>query len=363
MTTPTQPKPTPVPAILVYGTPSGPALTQASWFRAEDKEAVKAAAKELKFSVIELHTDADRALAAGAHEGVLKGSGRMIVGSVSAEVYRRIEEHVRKGAGAPDASKPDNAAATTTRSASEQNKNIAHLAPLATEQPDLASAPNPWEALRVGARVLAAYWNEKREFEGFWLATVKRIENGEFTLEWFDAPEYPPFKNRGKKCRHRPPGVPRHRQVARASEIATTIIVLFAWGGLRVAPLRSAHALNQARAIPTPTSGNPSHDQHHRVHRRTHPRPQRRLPPHLRRRRRHDHRRRRSPAGRATSLAPRRRCAPSTSSPTTTIPTANTTSARSTRAASATSGRSTTTTARPSSAPPIPPTPPSPRAC
>ena len=44
MTNPTQPKPSPVPAILVYGTPSGPALTQASWFRAEDKEAVKAAA-------------------------------------------------------------------------------------------------------------------------------------------------------------------------------------------------------------------------------------------------------------------------------------------------------------------------------
>ncbi len=45
-------------------------------------------------------------------------------------------------------------------------------------------------------RVLAAYWNEKREFEGFWLATVKRIEPGEFTLEWFDAPEYPAFKSR-----------------------------------------------------------------------------------------------------------------------------------------------------------------------
>ena len=98
MTNATQPKPDPLPAILVYGTPSGPALTQASWFRAEDKEAVKAAAEALKFSVIELHTDADRALAAGAHEGVLKGSGRMIVGSVSAEVYRRIEEHVREGA-------------------------------------------------------------------------------------------------------------------------------------------------------------------------------------------------------------------------------------------------------------------------
>jgi hypothetical protein len=49
MTNPVQPKPNPLPAILVYGTPSGPALTQASWFRAEDKEAVKAAAAELKF--------------------------------------------------------------------------------------------------------------------------------------------------------------------------------------------------------------------------------------------------------------------------------------------------------------------------
>src|SRR5271167_660933 len=121
----TQPKPNPVPAIIVYGMPSGSGLPQASWFRAEDKEAVKAAAKELKFSVIELQTDADRALAAGAHEGVLKGSGRMIVGSVSAEVYRRIEEHVRKGAGAPDASKSENAAATT-KPASEQTKNSPH---------------------------------------------------------------------------------------------------------------------------------------------------------------------------------------------------------------------------------------------
>ena len=56
-------------------------------------------------------------------------------------------------------------------------------------------APPP-ETLRIGARVLAAYWNDKREFEGFWLATVKRIEPGEFTLEWFDAPEYPAFKSR-----------------------------------------------------------------------------------------------------------------------------------------------------------------------
>ena len=194
MTNLTQPKPNPVPAILVYGTPSGPALTQASWFRAEDKEAVKAAAEALKFSVIELRTDADKALAAGAHEGVLKGSGRMIVGSVSPEVYRRIEEHVRKGAGASDLSQPESAASPATKPVSEQNMNMTGPARLSTAGSDLASTPNPWDALRVGARVLAAYWNEKREFEGFWLATVRRIEPGEFTLEWFDGPEYPAFK-------------------------------------------------------------------------------------------------------------------------------------------------------------------------
>jgi hypothetical protein len=203
MTSATQPKPDPVPAILVYGTPSGLAMTQASWFRAEDREAVQAAAEALKFSVIELLTDADRALAAGAHEGVLKGSGRMIVGSVSAEVYRRIEEHVRKGAAGPDPSQLETATATT-KPASEQTTNISGPAPVSREpsgatsavpasgKPDSAPAR---ETLRVGARVLAAYWNEKREFEGFWLAIIKRIDREEYTLEWFDTPE-PAFKSR-----------------------------------------------------------------------------------------------------------------------------------------------------------------------
>jgi hypothetical protein len=84
---PTQPKPTPIPAVLIYGTPTSPELTQASWFRAEDKQAAKAAAEALKFSVIDIQTDA---------EMVLKGSGRMIVGSVFSDVYRRIDKCARK---------------------------------------------------------------------------------------------------------------------------------------------------------------------------------------------------------------------------------------------------------------------------
>jgi hypothetical protein len=205
MTNAAQPKSTPVPAILVYGTPSSPALTQASWFRAEDKQAAKAAAEALKFSIIELQTDAEKALAAGVHEGVLKGSGRMIVGSVATEVYRRIEEYGRKRLAADIPSQPENAAATTTKPVPEQSTNVGAATPISSA-PDRASLATPAigspdgvtarETLRVGARVLAAYRNERREFAGFWVATVKRIEGGEFTLEWFDAPEYPAFKSR-----------------------------------------------------------------------------------------------------------------------------------------------------------------------
>ena len=195
MTTATQPKLNPLPAILVYGTPSGPALTQASWFRAEDKEAVKAAAEALKFSVIELQTDADRALAAGAHEGVLKSSGRMIVGSVSAEVYRRIEEHVRKAAGAPDPSKPENAAATTTKPASEQNKNLPHPA-RAGRRPNLTrSAPtDAWDALKVGSYVVGKYWQSDGAPYGWWLGIIASIDKNDFYIRWPDEPLTPALK-------------------------------------------------------------------------------------------------------------------------------------------------------------------------
>jgi hypothetical protein len=92
MTNSTQPKAIPTPALLIFGKPTSPDLPQASWFRAEDRQAVMAAAQVLKFSVIDIQTEAEKTLTLGVHEGVLKGSGRMIVGSVIAEVCRRIEE-------------------------------------------------------------------------------------------------------------------------------------------------------------------------------------------------------------------------------------------------------------------------------
>jgi hypothetical protein len=191
MTTATQPKPNPVPALLVYGTPSSTDLTQASWFRAEDREAVKAAAQELKLSVIELPTDAEKALTAGVHEGVLKSSGRMVLGSVSAEVYRRIEQHVRKAAGGSGPSKPENTAATT---ASEQNKNVANPVAPAAAQPDPVSGTDAWDRLQIGSYVVGKYWESDGAALGWWLGIIAEIDKNDFFIRWPDEPLKPALK-------------------------------------------------------------------------------------------------------------------------------------------------------------------------
>src|SRR5271170_7795617 len=138
MTSPTPPKPTPIPAILVYGTPTSPELTQASWFRAEDKHAAKVAAEALKFSVFDIQTEAEKALTVGVHEGVLKGSGRMIVGSVTTEVYRRIEDYVRKTSGAASPT-PANTTSAEGKPAPEQITNIGATGTDATSSAPVAA--------------------------------------------------------------------------------------------------------------------------------------------------------------------------------------------------------------------------------
>jgi hypothetical protein len=219
---PTQPKPAPIPAVLIYGTPTSPELTQASWFRAEDKQVAKAAAEALKFSVIDIQTEAEKALTVGVHEGVLKGSGRMIVGSVTTEVYRRIEDYVRKTSGASPT--PTNMAATETKPASEQITNVSATgtdatssAPVAASaaSPDskppsaatpvaastgkaenaTAAPPSPWDTLRVGSYVIAKYPDESF---GCWPAIITAIDKRDFIIRWPDEPRTIPSKVKRK---------------------------------------------------------------------------------------------------------------------------------------------------------------------
>lgn len=189
-------KPNPLAAILVYGRPTGSDVPQASWFRAADKAATKTAAASLKYSALELQTEAERELAIGVEEGVLKGSGRIVVGSVTSEVYRRIEEFARKAAGASPA---------TTASGSmvvEQNANIlptaAEAEALTLANTTLTSATAAWDALRAGSVVLAADWDKNKEIDGWWPAVVTKVDRNDLGLKWRDAPDLPRFKAQPK---------------------------------------------------------------------------------------------------------------------------------------------------------------------
>jgi hypothetical protein len=190
----------PSAAIIVFGRQHAEGLPQAAWFRKGDAQAAKTGAAETKFAVIELKSDAEKALALGVHEGVLKGSGRMIVGTVEPDVYRRIEEYfvkqfptatLPKPADAPPA-EPIAVAASATKSGAD-----APAAPVSSA----SAAPNPtqaWQSLQAGESVLTLYRNEKREPEGWWVATIVRIEKNEFILRWPNEPDFPVFRRAPK---------------------------------------------------------------------------------------------------------------------------------------------------------------------
>ena len=90
--------------------------------------------------------------------------------------------------------------------------------------------------------VLAAYWNEKREFEGFWLAIVKRIEPGELHARVVRHPGISGLQEPSAGHRRPPSRVPRLGQVVRETASSQS-----PWGGLRVAPFNSARCPTGAR--------------------------------------------------------------------------------------------------------------------
>ena len=93
----------------------------------------------------------------------------MIVGSVSAEVYRWIEEHVRKWSGDPDASKLGSAVASAAKPVTEHNKNLPGPVAPSTSKPDPVSAIDAWDGLQVGSYVVGKYWENNGEPYGWWL--------------------------------------------------------------------------------------------------------------------------------------------------------------------------------------------------
>jgi hypothetical protein len=186
MSKPEQPKPVPLPLLLVYGRPTSADTPQASWYRAEDRATVVAAAQGLKLAVIDITTEADRALITGVHEGVLKANGRMIVGSAAVDVYQRIEEHAAKTAGAPGA-KASSDTAKDAKALPEQTKNT-------TEKIAAPVPSDPWGELSIGSYAICKHWLATGVANGWWLAVITDIDGDDFVIRWPDEPLTPPLK-------------------------------------------------------------------------------------------------------------------------------------------------------------------------
>ena len=211
MTTAPQPKPIPIPALLVYGKPTSPDVPQASWFPAEDRPTVVAAAQSLKFSVLEIRTEAEKALIVGVHEGVLKGTSRMIVGSITPEVYKRIEEYVAKASPAPAATAASEEAARAKPS-SEQNTNIQRKWRCRRHQPRRPHRrrrtnpplPTPGHALRVGSHVAAKHWYSDGEAEWLVDSGHRRYRGKRFYHSLARRADYTGRSSRKPKARRHP---------------------------------------------------------------------------------------------------------------------------------------------------------------
>jgi hypothetical protein len=143
-----------------------------------------------------------------------QGSGRMVIGSASPEAYGRIEDYARKMKSSATGAKINEAAAanqpiapsphSATGPSSTALPSGAAPGATATSTTSASSvAPiSPWASLRVGSTVLAAYWNEEKEIEGWWPAVITRADDNEFRLRWRDTTEYTLGKVEPKRLCH-----------------------------------------------------------------------------------------------------------------------------------------------------------------
>lgn len=116
----------------------------------------------------------------------MKAAGRLIVGTVAVDIYKRIEEHVAK-ANAAYGAKASSGTTEARIAPKEQNANNG-------DKPIPLAAPDPWDGLRVGSHVVAKYWLPSGDADGWWIAQVTAINGKDFTLRWLDEPETPPLK-------------------------------------------------------------------------------------------------------------------------------------------------------------------------
>jgi hypothetical protein len=180
-------KPSPLAVLLVYGRIAGVKLPQGGWFKASDAAAARESAKQLQLAVLDLKTDEERALTIGVQEGVAKSSGRTLIAAITEEMLARIEAYAKRV-------RPPERQALPAAATGATDAAIASPQEAGKASTSLSAQGSSWSELRVGSLVLAAYFDENEEIDGWWPALIRRVDEGKYIVTWRDAPSDPPVK-------------------------------------------------------------------------------------------------------------------------------------------------------------------------
>jgi hypothetical protein len=154
-----------VPALIVFGTPKGAKAPHAAWFRSAYAARVVTAARRQALWTIAVESNETRAVAATLKEGQLKAGGQLVMPCVSQDMLNQLRRLIPQPPGGSGASPTGGTTAGVQ-------------VPVAV-----------WDTLKPTDLVLAAELDKNGEPDGWYEATIMKIENGVYTVRWFYEPE------------------------------------------------------------------------------------------------------------------------------------------------------------------------------
>jgi hypothetical protein len=156
-----------VATLIVFGTPKGAKAPHAVWFRTGYTDRAASAARRHGLATIRVESAATRAVAATLKEGELKAGGQLVMPCVTQDTLNRLRALVP----VPPETPGNSPGGSVT---------VGVQVPVAV-----------WDTLKPCDLVLAADLDKNGEPDGWYEATIMKIENGVYVVRWYYEPTMP----------------------------------------------------------------------------------------------------------------------------------------------------------------------------
>lgn len=153
------------PALIVFGTPKGTKAPHGAWFPVQYAERSLAAAQQQGLIALPVDSDPSRAAAAQLKEGQLKAGGQLVLPTISPQLLSRL------------------------RDLAPQTQTPAQDVRQGSTTPGVQAPAALWNTLKPTDVVLAAFLDRSGEPDGWYEATIMKVENGIYTLRWLYEPQ------------------------------------------------------------------------------------------------------------------------------------------------------------------------------